>query len=141
MKTLLLTLLLTPTLALAGFKVPPKVFEAADLEKAKTEALQKGKPISILYSDKDSTCPLCSNASETIIRELGNKTVMVYARSIADMPEAVRTALSTGKYIPKVAVLNASLDAALGTVTYEAIESDPRKAFRNVEKAIREYKK
>ena len=140
-KTLLATLITLPTLALAGFKVPGKVFEIAELEKAKAEAAGKGKPIAILYSDKDSTCPLCSGASETILRELGGKTVMVYVRSAAELPPAAQEALRPGAYIPKVAVLNAALDRSLGLVTYEAIKADPRKAFREVEKAIREYKK
>jgi hypothetical protein len=141
MKTLLFTFLATSTLAVAGFKLPGKVFEVAELEKAKAEAQQKGKPIAILVSDKDTTCPLCSAASETIIRELGNKTVMVYARTKAELPAPAQEALRQGSYIPKVAVLNSTLDNALGTVTYEAIKADPRKAFRDVEKAIREYKK
>lgn len=140
-KTLIPLLIALPTLALAGFRLPGKIFEIADLEKAKTEAAQKGKPISILYSNKDSTCPLCSDASETIIRELGSKTVMVYVRDIAALPPSAQAALKEGKYIPKVAVLNASLDQSLGLVTYEAIKADPRKAFREVETAIRGYKK
>lgn len=140
-KTLIPLLIALPTLALAGFKLPGKVFEIAELEKAKTEAVQKGKPISILYSDKDSTCPLCSDASETIIRELGSKTVMVYVRDLGKLPQPAQEALRAGKFIPKVAVLNASLDQSLGSVTYEAIKADPRKAFREVETAIRGYKK
>ena len=140
-KILIPILIALPTLALAGFKLPGKVFELADLEKAKTEAVQKGKPISILYSDKDSTCSLCSAASETIIRELASKTIMVYVRDIATLPAPAQAALQEGKYIPKVAVLNAALDHSLGLVTYEAIQADPRKAFRAVETAIRGYKK
>lgn len=140
-KTLIAILIALPTLALAGFKIPGKVFEIAELDKAKAEAAQKGKPIAILYSDKDTTCPLCVNASETIIRELGSKTVMVYVRSAESLPPAAQAALQAGAYIPKVAVLNGALDKSLGVVTYEAIKADPRKAFRDVEKAIREYKK
>lgn len=140
-KTLIAILIALPTLALAGFKIPGKVFEIAELDKAKAEAAQKGKPIAILYSDKDTTCPLCVNASETIIRELGSKTVMVYVRSAGSLPPAAQAALQAGAYIPKVAVLNGALDKSLGVVTYEAIKADPRKAFRDVEKAIREYKK
>ena len=128
-------------LALAGFKVPAKVFDVAEVEKAKAEAQKSGKPIAILYSNKDSTCPLCCNASETMIRELGNKTVMVYARHISSLPQSAQNALREGQYIPKVAVLNGTLEQSLGTVTYESIKADPRKAFREVEKAIREYKK
>ena len=140
-KTILFALLALPAVALAGFKVPSKVYELSDLEKAKAEAAAKGKPISVLYSDKDSTCGLCSAASETMIKELGTKTVMVYTSSINSLPQPVIKALSPGKYIPKIAVFDAKLESSLGLVTYEAVSDDPRKAFRDVEKAIREYKK
>ena len=126
--------------ASAGIRLPSKIHEIADLEKAKTEAQQKGRPIAILLTDKDSTCPLCAAATEDIIKELGNKTVMVYARSSAGLPEAATSALSAGQYIPKVAVLDAAMTASLGSVTYEAIKEDPRKAFREVKKAIADYK-
>lgn len=136
-----LIVLALPTLGFASFRLPSKVYEVADLEKAKAEADKSKKPIAILLSDKDTTCGLCSAASEQIIKELGGKTVMVYARTSADLPDAAKSALSGGKYIPKVAVLDATLSTSLGSVTYEAIKADPRKAFRAVEKAISEYKK
>ena len=143
MKTtaLFLALLALPALALAGFRLPAKVFAISDLEKAKAEAQLKKKPIAVLYSDKDSTCPLCSDASETILRELGSKTVMVYVNTKDGLPKSVSDALNVGKFIPKVAVLDASLENALGTVTYESIKEDPRQAFRDIEKAIRAYGK
>jgi hypothetical protein len=141
LKLPILLFLALPAIAFGGFKLPGKVFEVADIEKAKAEAAQKGKPIAILYSDKNTTCPLCSNASETILRELGPKAVIVYADGTSSLPSTVQEALRPGKYIPKVAVLDASLERALGTVTYEAIKANRQTAFRDVSKAIREYKK
>jgi hypothetical protein len=131
----------TPAIALAGLKLPSKVYEGADMEKAKTEAASKGKPLSILYTDKDSTCPLCNNAAATMIKELGSKTVMVYVSEINELPANVRTSLTAGKYIPKIAVFDDKLETALGTVTYESVKEDSRKAFREVERAIKDYKK
>jgi hypothetical protein len=132
---------LLPSFALADFKLPAKVFSLEELDKAKAEAASKKKPIAILLSDKDSTCPLCSNASQTMIKELGQKTVMVYVRDYKGLPPAAVEALTPGKYIPKVAVLDEKLEASLGMVTYESVKEDSRTAFRDVEKAIREYKK
>ncbi len=140
-KLALVVLLATSTLALAGFKLPSKIFEGSEIDKAKAEAEAKKKPIAILYSDKDSTCPLCNAASETIIRELGAKTVMIYVNNQAALPPSAIAALAAGKFIPKVAVMDAKLETPLGTVTYESIKEDPRKAFREVEKAIRAYGK
>ncbi len=140
-KVILVLLLTSSSFALGGFKLPPKVFEIGQIDKAKAEAEAKKKPIAILYSNKDSTCPLCSDASEAIIRELGSKTVMIYVTEKAALPASAVSALSAGKYIPKVAVLDGKLENVLGTVTYESIKEDPRKAFREVEKAIRSYGK
>ena len=130
-----------PSLGLAGLDLPSKVYAVADLEKAKAEASAKGKPLSILYTDKDSTCPLCNSAASTMIKELGSKTVMVYARSTVDLPGNVKDALRPGKFVPKIAVFDSSLETTLGTVTYEAVKEDSRKAFREVERAIRDYGK
>ncbi|MDZ4403799.1 hypothetical protein [Prosthecobacter sp.] len=140
-KRLLILVLSIPAVALAGFKLPSKIFEVGDLEKAQVEAAAKGKPIAFLFSNKDSTCPLCSDASSTMIRELGSKTVMVYVRNVTGLPQSVIKALTPGQYIPKIAVLDDRLETTLGTVTYEAVKSDSRAAFREVEKAIRDYKK
>ena len=134
-------LIATPSMALAGLKLPSRIYVEADLEKAKTEAASKGKPLAILYTDKDSTCPLCNNASATMIKELGSKTIMVYAPDINSLPKPVKEALSAGKYIPKIAVFDDKLENTLGTVTYEAVKENARTAFRSVDKAIREYKK
>lgn len=40
---------------LAGFDVPKSVYKMADLEEAKSEAAEEGKPLVILYSDPGST--------------------------------------------------------------------------------------
>lgn len=138
---LLAAFMATPALALAGLKLPSKVYEVADMEKAKAEAASKGKPLSILYTDKDSTCPLCNAAAGTMIKELGMKTVIVYARDINGLPDNVRSAMNIGKYIPRIGVFDDKMEKALGTVTYESVKEDPRKAFREVDRAIKDYKK
>ena len=140
-KAILGVLLASSTLAFGGFKVAAKVFEIGQIDNAKAEAEAKKKPIAILDSDKDSTCPLCSGASEAILRELGSKTVMIYVRDKSALPASAVSALSVGRYIPKVAVLDGKLESVLGTVTYESIKEDPRKAFHELEKAIRGYGK
>ncbi len=139
-QSILVLLFAVPGLALAGIKIPSKVFDLETLEEAKTEAAAKGKPIAFLYTDKDSTCPLCNAASMTMMKELGNKTVMIYVRSANGLPLPVMKALEPGKFIPKIAVMDAKLEKSLGMVTYEAVKADSRKAFRDVEKAIKEYK-
>lgn len=139
----LITLLFVTSASLvhADFKLPGKIYKESELAQAREAATKEGKPLSILYSDTETTCPLCSNASLTIIRELSSKTVMVYLSDINKVPTVIQTALKPGEYIPKVAVFDAGLTQSLGMVTYEAIKEDSRKAFRDVERAVREYKK
>lgn len=134
-------LVVAPALAVAGLNLPSKVFEESELEKAKIEAATKGKPLAILYTDKDSTCPLCNAAAGTMIKELGQKTVMVYVRKLNELPSGVIKTLTPGKYIPKIAVFDDKLEKSLGMVTYESVREDSRKAFRDVERAIKAYKK
>ncbi len=134
-------LIAVPATSLAGLNLPSKVFEESELDKAKTEAAAKGKPLAILYTDKDSTCPLCNAAAGAMIKELGNKTIMVYVRSTNEMPANVQKALTPGKYIPKIAVFDDKLEKSLGMVTYESVKDDSRKAFREVERAIKDYRK
>jgi hypothetical protein len=140
----LLTSLFIASLALtsfAGIKLPSKVYQIGDLEKAKAEALVKRKPLAVLYTDVDSTCGLCNAASDTMIRELGTKTVMVYVKSLNQLPRNTWSTFQQGRFIPKIAVFDATLEKPLGMVTYEAVREDNRKAFKDIEKAIRAYSK
>jgi hypothetical protein len=125
--------------AIAELKLPSKVYDVKEMEAAQAEAKAKGKPIAILYTDKASTCPLCNAAALTMVKELGNKTVMVYTSTTADIPQSTRASFSKGQYIPKVAVFDSTLERALGMVTYEAVSEDERDAFREIERSIRAY--
>jgi hypothetical protein len=126
----------------AELELPRGTREAADLAAAQAEARKEGKPVAILYTDKDSTCPLCNGAATTMIEEIERSTVLVYARTKEGLPDQVGEALSReGKYIPKLVVYDAELQEELGLVIYERVKEDPRNAFDDLKKALREYKK
>lgn len=138
----LMVMALTCATVWGGIRLPGHTFEASELDKAKTEAQTKNRPIAFLYTDKDSTCPLCDGVGETMIDELGRSVVLVYMRKTADVPENVAAALSArGKYIPKLVVFDQYLGKSLGLVTYEEVKAKGSGAFKELDKAIREAKK
>ncbi len=144
MKMLLVlsTLLITPC-AFAGFAVPKAVKEASELDKAKEEAKTANKPVTIIVSDKDTTCPICSTASSTAIKELKSKTVMVYVKSgeTASLPDDVRTALNSaqGKYLPRVVIMDSSLSNVIASFSYND-DASFKKSIREAEKNMRPAK-
>ena len=125
----------------AEFKLPKKSFTIEQIEAAKEKAKETGKPISFLLSDKNSKCPLCSDASRLIIKSLQRHTIIVYFKDYSDsVPENVKSALQSSKdrYIPKVVVYDSELKEQLGMVTYTEIKNKNKKAFRKLLKKIKE---
>jgi len=130
--------------ARADFNMPPKSFTAAQAAQAVEAAQAEGKPIAFLISDTETTCPLCADASKEIIKRLRSDTVMVYARSQAGLPEAARKLVrgqDTGQFIPYVIVTDAAMTTLMGIVRYEEIKENATRAFRDLDKAIKEYRK
>lgn len=141
-------LVLLPLLFLAiatcygGIKLPRGTYAIDELDAAKQQAAEDGEPIAFLYTNKDSTCGLCNRAATMIIDELKSSTVLVYTDSKQQSPGIVSKALSErGKYIPKVAVFDSSIEEQLGLVIYEEIKQDGDDAFDDLKKRIRAYKK
>jgi|GEM_PF-1671200 len=144
MKKLILSFVLVAGFAHAGFKLPTSAFKSSEIAEAEAKAKSTSKPITFLISDIDSTCPLCDSASETILKELKVKTVVVYARKRDDIPEKARALLAgkdTGRFIPYAVVMDSGYEKVLGIVQYETIKKEGPKAFREVEAAIRDMKK
>ncbi|MDT8389663.1 MAG: hypothetical protein RRC34_04040 [Lentisphaeria bacterium] len=133
---------LTCSHALAGINLPRDTFETSELDKAKAEARAKNRPIAFLYTDKNSTCPLCDGVGRTMIDELGRGTVLVYVPKMGDVPENVAATLaSRGKFIPKVAIFDPDVEKSIGLVTYEDVKEKGSGAFKDLKKAMREAKK
>ncbi len=111
--------------ATAELKIPKAVFPAAEIEAAETRARADGKLMTFLLTDKDSTCPLCQNASAETIDAFDRSTVMVYigAREAggAKLPEAVTKALRSpeaGRYIPKSVIYDPDTDTVVHVLPY-----------------------
>ena len=110
--------------AAAAFKLPKSVYRVNNLEDASTEAESKGKAITFIYTDENSTCGLCDSASLNLIEQLDKKTVVVYAdcsKDLSLLPSAVQKALSqpaAGRYIPKTVIVDAGMTNVLAVVPY-----------------------
>ncbi len=136
-------ILLTAT-AQAGFNMPPKSFTAGQAAEAAEAARAAGKPMAFLISDTETTCPLCADASKEIIKRLRSDAVMVYATGISALPEGVQRLVrgqDTGRFIPYVIVTDAAASTLMGIVRYEEIKENATRAFRDLDKAVKEYRK
>ena len=138
----LLAFLALASAAFAGFEVPKSIHSADDLDKALADAKAKNKPVTILYSNKETTCGLCSSASTQIIKELKPKSVMLYveASDLSKLPEAARTAIraeESGKFIPKTVIMNSDLTAPIAYVPYSSDDAAFQKSIREAERKMR----
>lgn len=129
-------------MASGAIELPRGTYAIAELDRAKEEAAQKDRPIAFLYTNLDSTCPLCVNATNQIVEEFKNKAILVNVDKLEEAPETVSKLLSSrGKYVPKVAIFDSAVKEDIALLTYEDIKENGKKAFREVLKAIRKHKK
>ena len=139
--TMIIVLIVTSSV-FAGFKLPRRSYTIDQLEEAKEKSETTGKPIAFLYSNKNTTCPLAEDASTAMIKALKLRTIIVYLEDWNAAPENVKQALKKrGKYIPRIVVFNSKVDEELGLVTYTEVKTKGRKAFKDLLKKIRKYRK
>jgi hypothetical protein len=140
--TTLFTVAVAP-IAFAGFNLPNSVHEASNLSKATEEAKAKNKPVTILVTDKNTTCGICAGASLTAIKELKSKTEMVYVKTgeTSSLPDPVKTGLNsaTGKYLPQVVIVDHSLTNVIASFGYND-DASFKKAISEAEKKMRAAK-
>ena len=125
-----------------GGDLPRGTFELKDLEQAKAKAVETKKLIAYLYTDKNTTCPLCQNAANEFVDGVKGKAVLVYLPSEqgktywASLSEELQKTLTAGKYIPKMAVTDATSGAVVASINYDAFKEDESKAMRAFKKAM-----
>lgn len=129
--------------ARAGFNLPPKSFKIEEWVKALEMANKEGKPLAFLVSDTETDSQKITEASRDIIRRLRADTVLVYSDSYSKLPEDVRKLAQGVKLgsIPYVIVTDGNITKVVGVVLYEDIDRNTARAFRDLEEAIKEYRK
>jgi hypothetical protein len=131
-----------PLTALARFNMPPKSYTSAQMAEAAETARRERKPIAFLVTDLNTDCPLAEDASKEIIKRMRGDTVLVYCPVTQGLPEGVKKVIRgqiMGRYYPYVVVTDPEMTRLLGFVRYEDIDASASKAFRDVEKAIKEF--
>ncbi|CAK8711626.1 MAG: hypothetical protein CDV28_12716 [Candidatus Electronema aureum] len=98
--------------ALAKFDIPDYVYPASQLKEAQEKAKSSRKPIAFVGTDKETTCPIATAASQEIFQGLKDSCIIVYVEQsdIDNLPDVAGKALDSeeaGKYIPKTAVVSA----------------------------------
>jgi hypothetical protein len=104
--------LMLNTVAIASFTLPSNVYRADELQTAVNNANDKGIPIVFLYSDENTTCGLCTSASQDVMDEFKDSAIIIYYSSKNDndwdkMPSIIKRAIvstQAGKYIPKTII-------------------------------------
>ena len=119
----LFSILLTASTAIAGFTLKSGVYRMSELEAAKSAALSARKAIAFLYSDENTFCTQCVQASLQAMETLAGSCVVVYVgkSDAAKLPDQVKNALrspAAGKYIPTVIVMSYDLQKVIAIVPY-----------------------
>ena len=112
--------------AFAAFIVPDYVYRIDQLKDAQASARDNGIAITFLYSNENTSCSLATAASLAVIRELKQRSVIIYVSSENDsdrkkIPAIVRQALKSseaGRFIPKTVIVNAEMDRVIFIVPY-----------------------
>jgi hypothetical protein len=149
-----LALVIVGSIASAAFKLPKNVHKIENLADAQTEAREKNKPIAILLTDPNTTCPLMTRASVNVIDALSNKAVVVYlpaapasneewAKEWALLPKLVQDALKSpeaGKTAPITIVVDADAKTLIAVIPYVA-DKDRRARLAQAKEQIAEWQK
>ena len=138
-----ITLLTALTLcgnAFADFKLPSSVYTMNELDQAQAESVRSEKPIAVIYTSCTTNCGLVKWATEVTIDELKKEAILVHYPRGTERPKFLKDAYQEGRFIPKVAVLDSSLETIIGETHYEAIKKDKTKAFEALLVQIEAYK-
>ena len=140
--TLWLAVISVSVPAYAGFQLPRGVHTADSLQEARAEAVEKGKGLAFVLSNKGTNCGLCVAATEKAFKELKSHSVVVYlgtgeAKSWQAVGPLVMTGLQTkamGNIIPKVAVTSPDMGQLWAQISYKDMGND--RTFRDTRKKV-----
>lgn len=138
-----LALLLLALPAFGGLRVPSSVYDFTEIDEASSKARREKKGLAFVYSDRDTTCSLCINATKEALKRLRRHSVVVYLDQEEDGKSKVNPLLRAGfrsdyigdNYMPKVLVSSPEMDEIWGTLSYKKMND--RSNFRDLEKQIK----
>lgn len=144
MKSLVTFLLMFGLISAAsGARPPSGAFTDEEYEAAKKKAVETDKPIAIVITELESSCPKCLSANEAIFRQMRADYVLVITAPTAKgkLPEKIKQKTypiykSKGNFIPIVAVLCPRTDKLLGGISYKQIAGGGKNAFKTLEQEV-----
>lgn len=127
----------------ADFKMPRGAFTWSELNEAKVQAAEDGKPIAVLYSDSETSCPKCVATTDLIFQKTRFKyTLVVCDKSKGEqvtgnlMKHEMRNRNKNGNTYPFLTVTDSSTKHYLGGITYSNLSGDGQRAMRNLRKEV-----
>ncbi|MBU0992145.1 MAG: hypothetical protein KJ737_06590 [Proteobacteria bacterium] len=119
-----LILIFSVSFAIASFEIPAYVYTIDQLNVAQEKARIYDSQIVFLYSNKDTKCPLATNASKNILGQFRDNAVIVYicSEDWAKVPQIVRKAIKSpqaGRFIPKTIVVNSDITQVVSIIPYK----------------------
>lgn len=127
-----------------GFKMPSKSFTINQLDQALEEARTEGKIMTFMVSDTETKSPTCTDASKKIIQKMKGDSVLIYLSDHKALPAAVLSLIegkAVGGGIPYAIVTDAEMKTLMGIVTCEEINHNASRAFRELDKVVKENQK
>jgi len=114
---------------------PPRgSFNSSEFEQARAAALESGKPIAVILTSFDGSCPQTDAGNEQVEKEMKRDYVLVYdsPRTLTTTGGPLLSAMSAsmkskGNITPCVAVVDGESLSYLGGVSYVGIKADTRK--------------
>jgi len=136
-----LVILLAPSVFAEA--APRGSFSGSDFEAAKAKAKETGKPIAVVVTNTESSCPKCQAGNVEVFKQMRSDYVLVVNDEAKKdkLPANIEQRTyeiykSKGNVIPIVAVLSPADDKVLGGLCYKQISADSRKAFKNLEAEV-----
>ena len=136
------SLMFLPIAAQAAFNLPKYVYHIAQLKEAQQKAVDEKRVLVFLYSDKATTCPLCTDASNDILYSFDKEAVIVYAehKDWGLLPPLVQNALrapEAGEFIPITIVTDCQAKEVISYIPYE--RHNRLVLIKNAKEKIKEY--
>lgn len=142
LRLIFISLLLISLSCFAEYKIPRSVFMLSELDEALEKAEKFDKSLTFMISNPESTCGLCHNACDEIIKQMKSTTVVIFTPNTSKYPAELKALVSgkdRGKYIPFAFVVDRDYSKLHGILKYQNVKNEGRKAFKAVKKSIKEY--
>ncbi len=129
----------------AGPGFGKSVMRMNELEQAQQEARSKGKAMTFLYTEENSTCPLCEKANWEVVNGMKARTVVVYmanGKEFTLAPAIVQQGLLSdraGKYIPQTVVVDPEYKEIIAIIPYDTSAAEMKASVSRAKKSISKF--